>query len=429
MPKIAPAIRELPTTPAYHHQLANGMILVGEPSTAFESAAFSLLTPAGCCYDPVDRLGLASLTCEMMLRGAGDRDGRAFVNDLDALGVERGESVGVTHATYSASTLAENLLPALAIYADLILRPRLPSEQLDAGKQVCLQELRGVEDEPAQKLMNDLRLRHYGAPWGRSSTGKAEDILAITADEIARFHAERYSPDQTILAVSGRFDWKAVCSEVERLFGNWQPSASSLEIEESTPTGNGHLDYESSQSHIGIAFPSIPYKHEDYFQAWAAVGVLSGGMSSRLFTEVREKRGLCYTVYASLQTQIDRAAVICYAGTTAERAQETLDVTFAELLRLAEGVSNDELSRLKARIKSALILQQESTSARAGSLARDWRHLGRIRPLEELSDLVDAVTAETINAYLKRNPPKDFTMVTLGAEPLVLPTLHETSDG
>src|SRR4029078_2408333 len=98
------------------------------------------------------------------------------------------------------------------------------------------------------------------------------------------------------------------------------------------PPGN-HISFQSNQSHVGIAYPTIPYKHPDYFQAWCAVGVLSSGSSSRLFTEVREKRGLCYTVYASLHTQRERASVLCYAGTTAERAQQTRDVTNGALQR------------------------------------------------------------------------------------------------
>ncbi len=149
--------------------------------------------------------------------------------------------------------------------------------------------------------------------------------------------------------------------------------------------------------------------------------MLSSGSSSRLFTEVREKRGLCYTVYASLHTQRDRASVLCYAGTTAERAQETLDVTVGELARLGKGIEQSELNRLKARIKSSLIMQQESTSARSGALARDWYHLGRARSLDEVGKLVDALSAESINAFLQKNPPRDLLVVTLGPEPLEMP--------
>ena len=137
-------------------------------------------------------------------------------------------------------------------------------------------------------------------------------------------------------------------------------------------------------------------------------------MSSRLFTEVREKRGLCYTVFASYHTQRDRACVLCYAGTSADRAQETLDVTIGELNRIASGILPEELSRLKARVKSGLIMQGESSSARSGAIGRDWYHLGQARTLAEFGALVDALTVENINEYLQENPPRDFTVVTLG---------------
>ncbi len=411
----------LPVSAEYVYQLDNGLTLVGEPSAAFQSAAFSLLVPAGCRYDQPAHAGLAGLTCEMMLRGAGDRDGRKLITDLENLGVERGESVGVSQASYGGSTISKSLLPALTIYADIVRRPQLPGDQLEAGRAVCLQELRGVEDEPGQKLMTELRRRYYPDPWGRSSHGTAEAIESLAIADVERFHAARYGPNGAILGVAGKFDWQQVCDSVEQLFGDWPIQPSDDSVEEVEGRTDSHLSYESNQSHIGIAFASIPYRHPRYFEAWSAVGVLSGGMSSRLFSEVREKRGLCYTVYATLHTQRDRAAVFCYAGTTAERAQETLDVTFRELVRLGEGVSDDELARLKARIKSSLIMQQESTSARAGSLARDWYHLGRVRPVEEVAAKIDALTAASINAFLAENPPQSFTAMTLGRQPLEFP--------
>jgi predicted Zn-dependent peptidase len=403
------------------HQLENGMVLVGEPTKAVESAAFTFLAPAGCCYDPPGRSGLASLTSEMMLRGAGSRDSRTWVSDLENLGVERGESVGVAQSTYHGATLRDNLYAGIGLFSDMLRRPHLPSNQLEAGRSACLQELRAIDDEPSHKLMIELRRRRYPDPWGRSSHGEETSLRAATIDEVREFHARHHRPGNTILAVAGNFEWRRLCDEVERLFGDWEP----LDVAEPAarngrPPGN-HIAFESSQSHVGIAYPTIPYKHPDYFQAWAAVGVLSSGSSSRLFTEVRERRGLCYTVYASLHTQRDRASVLCYAGTTAERAQETLDVTVAELRRLGSGIEQSELDRLKARIKSSLIMQQESTSARSGALGRDWYHLGRARSLDEVGRLVDALSAETINTFLEENPPTDLLVLTLGPESLEMP--------
>ncbi|HEY3394073.1 MAG TPA: pitrilysin family protein [Lacipirellulaceae bacterium] len=405
----------------FSHTLANGMVLVGEPTQSLESAAFTFLLPAGCSHDPANRAGLASLTAEMMLRGAGPRDSRTWVADLENLGVERGESVGVAQATFSGATLRDNLPAALVLFADLIRRPHLPPDQLDAGRNTCLQELRSIDDEPSHKLMIELRRRRYPDPWGRSSHGEEKPLRATTINDVRQFHARHYRPGGTILAVAGNFDWRRLCDHVEQLFGDWQSGDAGEPSSANGKAAGNHIPFESSQSHVGIAYPTIPYKHPDYFQAWAAVGVLSSGSSSRLFTEVREKRGLCYTVYASLHTQRDRASVLCYAGTTAERAQETLDVTVSELLRLGDGIQQNELQRLKARIKSSLIMQQESTSARSGALARDWYHLGRARSLDEVGQLVDQLSAETINAFLSANRPRDLLVVTLGPQPLEIP--------
>jgi len=179
-----------------------------------------------------------------------------------------------------------------------------------------------------------------------------------------------------------------------------------------------HNKQDTNQTHIGIAYKSVPYSDPDYFQAWGAVGVLSGGMSSRLFTEVREKRGLCYSVFATYHTLRDAGTVLCYAGTTAERAQETLDVTLEQLINLSAGVQASELGRMKARIKSSLIMQQESSSARSSAIARDLYFLGSVRTLEEVGQLVDGLSQESINAYLHEHPPEDFMVVTLGPEPL-----------
>lgn len=402
----------------YSHTFDNGLVLVAEPIMELESAAFTFLTPAGAVYDAAGREGVAHLTCEMLMRGAGQRDSRELLSALENLGVEHNESVSDAHAGVSGATLAKNLAPALEIYAEVLRHPQFPADQLDAVRQMALQELQAIEDEPAHKVMQDLRRRHYPEPWGRPSLGSEAGLTSATLDDVQRHFARTYQPQGAILGVAGRIDWPAVRDLVGRLFGDWQPKPAP-----SIPLGGrgerrNHIPYEANQTQIGISYPSVPYRDPDYFQAWGAVGALSGGMSARLFTEVREKRGLCYSVYASYHTLRDQGGVLCYAGTSSERAQETLDVMLGELVRLAEGVHDDELQRLKARIKSGLIMQQESSSARSSSVARDWYHLGRVRSLEEISRIVDGLSCQSINAYLAQHPPGDFTVVTLGPRPL-----------
>lgn len=409
------------TQSTFCHTFPNGFVLVAEPMAWLESAAFTIMVPAGCAYDPPEASGLASFTCEMALRGAGKRDSRRFIRDLDNLGVERSQSVSSSHTRYSGATLAANLPEALSIFADVLRRPHLPAEQLEAGRQVMLQELRAVEDEPSQKVMIELRRHHYPEPWGRPPQGEREAIEATTIKQIDELFQQRYRPNGTILGVAGRFEWQQLKDMVAELLADWEPSDQARIVEAGRMSKHEHFTYDSAQTQIGISYASVPYRHPDYFQAWGAVGVLSGGMSARLFTEVRERRGLCYSVYATYHSLRDRAGVFCYAGTSADRAQEALEVTTGELVRLAQGVQRHELQRLKARIKSALIMQQESSSGRSSALARDWYHLGYTRTLDEIARLVDGLTCESINAYLAEHPPGDFTVVTLGPGKLEVP--------
>lgn len=406
----------------YSEQFDNGLVLVAEEMNWLESAAFSLLIPAGCVRDPQGRAGLAGFTCEMALRGAGERDSRQFVEALDYLGVERGESVSDSHTSFSGATLAENLHDALRIYADVLRRPHLPADQLDAGRQVMLQELQAVEDDPHHKLMLELRKRHFPEPWGRPNHGDLAGLEATTHEDIQQFHQTYYRPNGVIIGVAGRFDWARLRDEVGQLFADWSAREVPAIQEGARRQGYEHVALETNQTQIGIAYESVPYRDAKYFQAWGGVGALSGGMSSRYFTEVREKRGLCYSVYASYITQRDRGAVISYAGTSADRAQETLDVMLGELARLREGVFEQELARLKARIKSSLIMQQESSASRSGAIARDWYHLDRVRTLNEIGQLIDALSCDSINRYLAEHPPRDFTIVTLGPQPLEVKT-------
>jgi predicted Zn-dependent peptidase len=319
------------------------------------------------------------------------------------------------------STLARNLPAALEIYADVLLRPHLPEEEMDAVKALALQDLQGIEDEPRSKLMIELRKRHYPAPLSHDRRGTVEGVQGLTADLLRQAYQRLFRPRGAILAVAGNVEWAPLRDQVGRLFGDWQGGPGAEWRLGPEPAPHAHLTKETTQTHIGVAYPSVPIGHADYYAAMGAVNVLSGGMSARLFTEVREKRGLCYAVSASYSTFKDRGSVICYAGTTNERAQETLDVLLGELHRLQEGVEPEEVERLQAGLKSALIMQEESTSARASSLASDWYYLGRVRGSEEIRSAVEALTPEAIVDHVRRHPPGHFAVATLGPKPLTIP--------
>lgn len=407
--------------PIHTHQFDNGLVLLAEPMPWLESAAFTLLVPAGCSREPAELAGLGTLTCELAQRGSGSRDSRQFIEELELLGADFSSSVANAHASFGGAMPAENLSATLRIYADLVLKPHLNPAQLPDARLTCLQEVRAIEDDLAQRVMQTLRKRQYPDPYGRPSQGTEAGLESITISHLETFFAETYVPQGAILSVAGKLDWPQIRDEVGELFGGWRARPPATLREKPAERGHEHFPHESSQTHLALAFDSVSYAHPDYYFARAAVGVLSDGMSSRLFTEVREKRGLCYSVYAFCHSLHDRGSVLCYAGTTTERAQQTLDVLVAELHRLRDGITEQELARLKTKLKSSLILQQESSPSRSGAMASEWFHLGRVQTLDELGKIVDDLNVPAINAYLAEHPPRDFTLVSLGAKPLEWP--------
>ena len=402
-------------------QLDNGLVLLAEPMDWLESAAFCLLLPAGCIYDPASRLGLSNFACEMVQRGCGTRDSRAFIEDLDGMGVQRSCGVSAAHTSFGAALPREKLIPTLSVYADLVRRPHLPTAQLEDGRQVCLQELYAAQDDLPQRTMQRLKEALYPNPWCRATHGELPAVQATTGDDIRQFVESHYQPRGAILAIAGRYEWDELNAAVDQLFGDWQPLTFDVPAGVERSGKWQHIEHDSLQTQIGVGFEGVPYAHSDYYQARCAVGVLSDGMSARLFTEVREKRGLAYTVYAACHSLRHMGSVMCYAGTSTGLAQQTLNVLVGELQRLQLGVEPDELRRLKARIKSGLVMQQESSPSRAASIAGDWYHLQNVRSLPEVKRRIDALTCDSINAYLAANPPRDFAVVTLGDHPLEMP--------
>ena len=378
------------------HTFPNGLTLLVERMEHVRSAAVNFLIPAGCAYDPPKTLGMASVLAEVITRGAGSRDSRALSLAMDNIGLDRSESVGQLHMRFWGATLARNIPAALDLYADVLRRPHLPDDELEPVQSLLLQDLQALEDEPKGKVMVELRRRHWPEPLGRDRRGTPEGLQAIAPKAVRNYHKTRFGPRDTIVSVAGNVEWEPLRDQVERLFGDWQGGGHpSLEAGRASG-GRTHLAKDTTQTQIALAYASVPFGHADYYAAQGAIQVLSGGMGARLFTEVREKRGLCYSVGASHQTFKDRAAVLCYAGTTNERAQETLDVTVGELRRLEEGVQPDEVERVQAGLKSSVIMQQESTSARAAALASEWYYLARVRPLEEVQAAINSLTPERI---------------------------------
>ena len=394
--------------------MGNGLELVAEPIEGMQSLAMTLLVPAGVASEPESGQGASAMLAEMICRGAGGLSAREHSDALDQLGVQRSTSVQTRHLRVGATMIGAKADQALPRLFDMVTRPNLSQDAIEPSRDLCLQSIDSLADEPQQRAMLELRSRHFPQPLGRSPLGQRSGIEGLTLSDLKTFGRSTFVPKGSIVAFAGKVDWPRLKEQVEKLLGDWSGEAEQVHVQEAGPRGYEHMNAETNQVHIGLAYDAPAEPEADSIYQRAAAAVLSGGMSGRLFTEVREKRGLCYAVSAGYMGQKDRGAMLGYAGTTPARAQETLDVFTGELQRLSQGVSESEFGRAIVGMKSRLVMQGESSSARAASIASDVYLRGRPRTLDDLAGEVDAVTLEKLNAYLAAHAPGAMTIVTIG---------------
>jgi predicted Zn-dependent peptidase len=402
-------------TPDIHtHTFDNGLTLVVQELPWLPSVSFELLLPFGATTDPEGGFGSAAVLAEWLYRGAGERDSRTLSDALDALGVRRGGGAGGESTLLSGSLLADALPEALALYADIVRRPQLGDGEFGLARTVALQELASLDDSPSQRLFIALAKAYLASAHGRSSYGEAADLSALSADAVRQDAARRLAPKGAILSLAGGVQWDEAKALAERLFGDWQGEGVPLPAVAVAAAHAEHIDAKTAQTQIGVAFEALPPGHPDWYKNALAVGVLSKGMGSRLFSEVREKRGLVYSVMAVGRAVRGYGYTLAYAGTTPERADETLRVLFGELVRLREGVSAEELERARTGLLSGLIMEGESSGGVAANLARNTFLFGAPRPLETVKAELLAVTLDDLNRYLAARPEPRFTVLTLG---------------
>ena len=397
------------------HILNNGMVILGEPMESVRSAAFGFMLPAGAARLPEGCCGAGNVIADWIFRGAGDKNSRELGDALDGLGLHRASSVGSAHITIGAALEGENLAAAIDLYADIMLEASLQDDQFELAKQLAIDGVRALDDEPRHKVMLKLREQFYPRPLGRSPLGEIDELEALTAEKTRQIIKESFDPSRTIFAVAGDYDFDAVTAQIDKLFSHIKNGQQeSMVSARDKACQYTHIDNESAQVHIGLMTETVKPDDKDYYNARVALSVLSGGMSARLFTEVREKRGLCYAVGAQYHALKEAAGIMCYAGTTPDKCQETLDVIMAEFNRLAEGISEEEIQRAKAGLKSTLILHSESSSSRAGGIGSDYYMLGRVRSLDEIKKQIEATSVDSVLGFLRNNKFKDFTVVTIG---------------
>lgn len=401
------------------HKFSNGITLLGEEVPGVSSAACSILVPYGAARD--SKLGISNIVAEMFQKGAGGYSAKELSSEFEKIGAQLGYSTGMEVSVFSTVLLEENLKKAIKLYATKLLKPSFPEEELESVVQIVLQELASLEDSPASKAAVELHKAFYKDPFGRSHLGTIESVQDISIKDVREFYTANFLPGNSVISVAGKFNWQDVIETIEKEFSSWSGGQGLLESPEPASEKQViHIEKDTQQVQIALAYPSARHSDPEYYTAKVAVGVLSGGMAGRLFIEVREKRGLVYRVSASHSAARGRAGIFAYAGTTPENAEETLSVMRKELGGLVDGISDDELARSKADLKSRIIMQGESSSMRASSLVNDWWNLGRVRTLAEIKNAIDVVSVDDVVNYAKKFPAEAITLVSLGSKKLEL---------
>ncbi len=397
------------------------MTLVTESLANVSSVAMKWLLPVGSATDADDEDGQATLLSELIFRGAGDMNSRENSDAFDRCGVERSCGVHSHHLQLSTILTADRLGEALGLICQIVTDPTLPNDALPPVRSLCLQSIESLEDNPQHLVMLRLRQRHLPPPFNRSGYGLPGVIGSVTPEALRDAWTRKCRPQNSILGVAGKFDSDELARSLDRSLAGWSGRAAEPMESASPERGTLTIKQPTSQVHIGLAFDAPHEASENSMLERLAIGILSGSSSGRLFTEVRQKRSLCYSVGASYRSGRDFGMVTLYAGTTPERAQETLDVCLGEIHRMREGVSSDEFSRTVTSLKSSLIMQGESTPARAAAVAQDHFRLGHARSLEDIARQIDEISHDQLNDYVSGREIDNFTLASLGPVGLELP--------
>lgn len=382
------------TAEFYAERLESGIQVVGQPMAGVESAAVGFLIGAGARDEPEAHFGVSHALEQMLFRGTESRDARRISESFDSLGVSYDSSAGVEMTLVSAVLIGTRLPQAIELLIDCLRRPSFPAEAVENVRALQLQEIRQREDRPAQKVMDTLRRQFFqGSPISNDVLGTEESVAALNRDAIAEYWRRRYTAANLLISVAGNFDWQQTLDQLQTLTAHWPRGEGRSDIAPPAPrSGITVLHKDSAQENIGFAFPAVAVADPRYYTAALVAQALGGSSHSRLFQEVREKRGLAYAVQARFDGMERTGMMRVYVGTSAERAHESVEVATNELHKLAaDGLTDDELRLSKTRLKSQLVMRSESTLARMASNLRSWWFEQRLHSLADVAQRIDEV--------------------------------------
>ena len=385
------------------HRLANGFRIVTENMPGLASASVGVWVSAGGRHETPEQNGIAHFLEHMAFKGTQRRNALQIAEAIEDVGGYINAYTSREVTAFYVRVLENDVALGLDVIADILRNPILDPKEIEVERGVILQEIGQALDTPDDVIFDWLQEKAYpDQPLGRTILGPSERVSTFDRTDLQSFIAQHYGPEQMILAAAGAVDHDEIVRLAEALFGDMPPKPA-FEMQRASFQG-GEIRHVKSleQAHFALGFESPGYRADDIYVAQIYASALGGGMSSRLFQEIRENRGLCYTIFAQAGAYADTGMTTIYAGTSAEQLPELATITIDEMKRAASDMSPAEVARARAQMKAGLLMGLESPSNRAERLARLMQIWGRIPPLSETIEKIDAVTTGDVRDLAQR---------------------------
>lgn len=382
------------------HILPNGFRIVTEAMPGLQSASVGLWVEAGGRHETPDQNGIAHFLEHMAFKGTRRRSALRIAEEIEDVGGYINAYTSREMTAYYARVLSGDVLMALDVISDIVLNPLFRKADIETERHVILQEIGQALDTPDDIIFDWLQETAYPAqPLGRSILGPAERVSAFGREDLAGFVREHYGPERIIVTAAGAVDPEAVFALTERYFGHLKRRAGLAVQPGRFVAGERREARDLEQVHVAMAFEGPPVRDDAAYVAQVYATLLGGGMSSRLFQELRERRGLCYTIFAQAGSFEDTGLLTLYAGTGPDQIRELTGLAMDELRRAAGDVQQAEVDRARAQFKAGMLMGLESPSARLERLARMIAVWGEIPSIDEILGKIDAVTVERVRAF------------------------------
>ncbi len=386
------------------HRLSGGLTVICDPVPGFETLALSVVAGRGARAEDPGRAGWSHLLEHMVFKGAGERSALELVEAIESEGGQINAATGYERTSFQVRALQGGLPLAMEVTADLVLRPTLDAEDLEREKGVIGQEIAEAADTPDDHVFELAQSAAFpDQPLGRSILGTTESLAGADPISLGAWRGALYGHDRLVVSASGAIDEDQLLHLAERHFPASPTTAPAPELADADFVGGVMRERRRlEQAHLVFLLPTVGVSDPAYWAVRLFSEILGGGMSSRLFQEAREKRGLAYAIDSYAETYKDIGVVGVYAGCEAANAGQLATVVGEQVRGMADKVSDVELARAKAQLKGALFMARESLSSRAEQAAAQYLALGRLLSTAEIAAGIDAVTSRDVAALGER---------------------------